>query len=670
MSEFRSRCWLWPVVSALLVLRGLAEQACAATYYVDKDSIGGIASDTNSGSITQPWRTLTKANSTLTAGDTVYIRAGTYTNDNIAPANSGTSDTNRITYSAYNGETVTLQGLVYAVRLNNVSYITVTRVRIYNCERNLYISASHHNDVSFCEIDTPMGPTTWAGSRVYSGSTSNRIHNCIFSRYGKEDYYDGSYQDFGCNLDIGSDSAVDRSDYNLVVSNTFFYGGHHILGVYANYNVVRQNTFHNEEWYPSHRTEIGGYSGDRNVILNTSYPEYNIRNVIEDNAIVFSGVPPDQVSSSGMSVRTKYNIIRRNIFYYNDSAGLALTVDGGNYNDASGNHVYNNVFYKNGYPLLDTWHVSKSGMLLARWVNDTNHNQMVNVAIKNNILYENQLYGIYYYYVNKAEQVVENNWEEAGDPGFVDTTGAADPFDFTVFDFHLSPTSRCVDAGAFLTQAVNAGTNSVTLRVGDAGYFTDGMGVIDGDMIQMAGKTNTARVVGIDYGSNTVMLGSPLSWSVGTGVSLPYRGSAPDQGACEYDGFADVDGDLMPDIWESANLPGGHGEPGADADNDGLSNLEEYRAGTIATNAQSLFALGIGCPSGQVVISMTPVVAEGAGYLGKSRFYRLGESVDLRAGTWTGIPGCTNIPAAVSAITYTSTNSSPSRFFRGWVWLE
>ncbi len=99
-----------------------------------------------------------------------------------------------------------------------------------------------------------------------------------------------------------------------MVGNTFRHDGHHILGVYASYNVVRGNTFHNEEWYPCHRD--GGLCGNRNVILNSSDPTENVGNVI-----AFSGLPPDNDSSTGLSIRTRSNIVRRNLFFHCDSSG-------------------------------------------------------------------------------------------------------------------------------------------------------------------------------------------------------------------------------------------------------------------------------------------------------------------------------------------------------------
>jgi hypothetical protein len=516
---------------------GAVDEGCLAgttEYFVDIDSLGGQCDDNNPGTLTQPWCTIGQANATLAAGDTVYIRAGTYAMATIQPANSGTSDTDRITYTAYQNEAVTIEGSVYCIRLQGNTYVTILGVRLYNCERNLYLQGASHCNIGYCEFDTPVGPATWAGSRVYEGSQYNRIYNNIFSRYGDEDFYGGGWQDYGCLLDIGNDNAVDQSDHNLVINNTFFYGGHHILGVYANYNVVRGNTFHNEEWYACNRTSIGGLCGNRNVILNTSQPDGNIRNVIEDNFIVFSGVPPDQDASAGLGIRTQYNIVRRNIFYHNDSSGLSFSTNGGNHNNASNNHVYHNVFYHNGFMLLDDWDPRKTGMMLARWEDTAQYNAITGVGIKNNIFFDNQLHAIYFYYVDELEQDVANNWEHEGDPLFAAVTGVPDPADFGFYNFHLRPGSPCRDNGGFLTLTTNTGQDSTVLEVENSGYFSAGHGVVAGDMIQLEGQTVAVVITDIDYATNSITVASPLTWDAGIGVALPYLGTAPDQGVYEH----------------------------------------------------------------------------------------------------------------------------------------
>jgi hypothetical protein len=80
--------------------------ARAADYYVDtKDS------DSNPGTLASPFASLQKGVSAAGAGDTVYIRGGTYkiVNDatdaaGVTFSKSGTSDSKRIQYFAYMGE--------------------------------------------------------------------------------------------------------------------------------------------------------------------------------------------------------------------------------------------------------------------------------------------------------------------------------------------------------------------------------------------------------------------------------------------------------------------------------------------------------------------------------------------------------------------------------------
>lgn len=155
------------------------------------------------------------------------------------------------------------------------------------------------------------------------------------------------------------------------------------------------------------------------------------------------------------------------------------------------------------------------------------------IAIKNNIFHDNRTNALLFYYVDEAPHTTANNWEHAGDPLFVDISGPPDPSRHDAFDFHLTEESPCVDAGAFLTTTVGDGSGTL-IPVDDAGYFIDGFGIIDGDLIQLEEQTERARVTSIDYAANTLTVDGPLSWSDGLGVTLAYEGRAPDIGAFEY----------------------------------------------------------------------------------------------------------------------------------------
>jgi len=94
--------------------------------------------DANLGTAAQPWRTVQKATNTLVAGDTVYIRAGTYA-EQVTPQNSGSAG-NTITYAAYPGETVTIDGngvplpddLAGLFDISNKSHIRISGLRVIN----------------------------------------------------------------------------------------------------------------------------------------------------------------------------------------------------------------------------------------------------------------------------------------------------------------------------------------------------------------------------------------------------------------------------------------------------------------------------------------------------------------------------------------------------------
>lgn len=97
-------------VRLVFLIACLFTQTCWATvYYADKDSIGGACNNGGAGTlITAPWCSISKAASTLVAGDTVYIRAGTYY-EILTPSKGGTAR-NPITYARYGSETVIIDG--------------------------------------------------------------------------------------------------------------------------------------------------------------------------------------------------------------------------------------------------------------------------------------------------------------------------------------------------------------------------------------------------------------------------------------------------------------------------------------------------------------------------------------------------------------------------------
>ena len=511
------------------------------TYYVDINSIGGPCSDSNPGTITQPWQTISKANQVLEAGDMVYIRAGTYsiTGSGIDPANTGTSG-NVITFSAYNDEEVEFVGAALTCRAVDLdsdygtvrSYIKVHRITFTNFYRHLWIRRGDYNEISYCTF-TGMYDSNieWRGSTVYRGATYNYIHHCTFGEYGKF-----TPNDVGVVFELGNEAAADDgTSYNLIEDCTFYHGGHHVLGMNGHHNVVRNNYVYNDEW-----SDYEGTDYSNRVFFMVGYDNDDYRNLIEGNRIAYGGECADsEIGGSGGTLASSYNIIRRNMYYQNGIYGFKFEYYPGHSNCLY-NYVYNNVFWHNGHsttgPLKDWWSDLYSHALYFDQEDATTQYNRV----KNNIFYDNKNTTDADEPIIKwgggvpTQQTIANNWKEVGDPKFVNISGTPDPNNETQFNFNLQFDSPCIDNGGFLTVITSSTGSGTIFTVDDADYFMDGWGIIDGDLIQLEGQTQTARVTAVDYDNNIITVDISLTWNLGQGVSLVYSGSAPDIGAYEF----------------------------------------------------------------------------------------------------------------------------------------
>jgi len=526
------------LITYLTIMSG---QVYAADYYISKSG-----HDSNIGTLEEPWNTLSKANSTLTAGDTVFIRDGEY-QEIIRPSRSGSKDS-YITYAGYLDENPVFTNVSggVAIDLSDRSYIKIESLKVEgkklppnaNLKKWVTIINGHYNIIQ----NTTMQYANGYEGILLRGSTYNKILNNVLDGVGT---LEGTVADL-----MG---IVWGSHHNLIEGNTFSRGGHSLLQVReSSFNVIRNNYFSNQ-W-----TADTGYRAV-SLVAESGKEGWNL---FEDNILVNGQnsrlSQPNGLKAAVMKAQGRNQIVRRNIIF--NSPGAAIKCEARDRATTIETKIYNNTFYHNGGPVLQLLEYSDHTF------------PITDVRFKNNILYENRLApessgqdhdirlnipdtiggnefvsnaimksapgdakvqldfrSLSSVLVSAAESIYPaiflNNIQV--DPQFI----VSDPEKRE--DFKLSSNSPLIDAGASLTTTTSSGTGN-TITVDDAGYFTDGFEVIGGDLIQV-GNNKPVRIIKVDYSLNKIAVDENIVWNNGDDVNLQFTGSGPDIGAIEYD---------------------------------------------------------------------------------------------------------------------------------------
>lgn len=528
------------MVLAVVAALSLFTDALAATYYIAQNG-----NDANPGtSISAPWRTIGKANSTLVAGDTVYIRAGSYA-EQINPVNNGGSG-KPITYARYSNEAVSISyfsnGLPQA-NLSGRSFIILDGLNFLNSGGSwIRADNSLHCIIQNCKLSGYANH--WRG---INGNNADyiKILNCTFADAPPcTNAPDGTCPADHVWLREGA-------DYALVEGNTFGKIGHQNLnvGYPGNRNIIRNNIFEN-----AYHTSVGlVYTGPEN------------RNLFENNIVKNSGsdcvnnpdlseacIPGSRFvnifSHGGLQIGPGHNnIVRKNVFYNNGSMVFASTPS----HSVENNKIYNNTFDQEQKTFL----MQNGSADYAEFSKNT---------WKNNSISRAKIEGMFYNTSDRVRDIqfwVNNNFfgnastsyngTKRNDLGFLDGgtfhvlwrgqfSGnlSVDPkfLDWDKRNYSLQPNSPLIDAGAWLTHIVSPTGAGKSFYVAEAGYFCDGWGIVEGDLIQLQSALNPVIVKSINYTTNMITVDTEISWRSGDGVSLPYKGAGPDIGAFEYTG--------------------------------------------------------------------------------------------------------------------------------------
>ncbi len=389
-----------------------------ASYYVDGSN--PLAKNLNPGTEAEPWKTLQQAADLLLAGDTVLIKAGTYTGD-VHAGSSGTS-AGWITYRAYPGAEQQVVLDHAAFYLEQKSFIKVSGLKVRYAPHagiaitgpggNYVISGNYTYDTGSSGIAVWGVPWTQdPGRYAFKAITNVIVENNIIDKA-----CDGGWNEM-LTIANGVDSFVVRSNILRNGTNAVNGGEGIDLKEGASNGKVSGNQVFNIRRY--------GIYLDAGASDPTYYPTPALLTNIE----VFNNlVHNNDAHGIGVTSEGRGNLdgirIFNNLCYSNGADGILLYHYPNTTNYARNIGIINNTTYRNG--TIQNWY---GGIA-------TDHDTAENVVVRNNIAYANPGFQIKPPW-NPAT-VMDHNLTTA-DPRFRNPAAA---------DFHLQSSSPAIDGGS------------------------------------------------------------------------------------------------------------------------------------------------------------------------------------------------------------------------------
>ena len=362
--------------------------------------VATTGSDSNPGTQTQPFRTITRGIDALSSGKTLVIRGGTYAesiNTSINDVPSGSSWSAATTIKASAGETVVL-------RPASGTFV-------------LLVSGYAHSYIVFDGLVFDAASTDNAVSKLTDGANHIRIANCEIRN---------SARSHGLLITNGNGS----TGYNEVINTNIHDNGNSWVGpispphgIYVgtpNNLFDNCNIHHNNNGYGVHAY---GDNPDSNIIRNSS---------IHHN-------------QDGILLDGSNNLVFNNLLY---AHGIDIRVSDGSGDAAVGNLIYNNTCYESGAAI----HVGASvpGVYAS------------NTMIRNNICYasfdgEQQIQ----VFMDASNTVIENNLTRMvilnlGSGTAMSANVRTNPMfiNAAANDFHLQSGSPAVNTGRTVTEVL------------------------------------------------------------------------------------------------------------------------------------------------------------------------------------------------------------------------
>ena len=517
------------VVLSFLLATGVmgfnVKAAAATTYYVST-----TGNDSGTGTVDNPWKTIQKAMNTVRAGDSVYVRGGTY-NEKITVNTSGNATDGYITLQNYPGETPVLDGSNLTISsgyssmlwIADKSYIKIIGLEIRNykttVKNNLimgvYVTgASHDVEIRNCKIhdiqnNSPISKRGTMGTRdahgiaVYGTDPSTPISNLIVDNCEIYDCVLGSSETLVVNGNVDGWQITNNNIHNTdnigidvigwegKCSNSSFdqarnglVSGNSVHDICTETAVINGKTQYNPCYTANdHSSDLIYVDGGKNT-------------VIERNKC-YNGDFGIEVASEHANKTTSGITVRNNVIYNNHQCGISI---GGNEKDSDGSHgdtvnsyFFNNTLcnndnknFYNGQICLKRAHDNQIKNNIIYGTADEDNTLMLNAYMSATYTYNNTLdYNIWYSSLGSSAAIFQwrssnrqKSWSkyksasaQESHSKFVDPLFA----NMTSSDFHLLSSSPAINLGTGTSDQYGTtdfdGTPRVLGGIIDAGAF-------------------------------------------------------------------------------------------------------------------------------------------------------------------------------------------------------
>lgn len=415
----------------------------SSNYYVSTNG----NDTTGDGSYSHPWKTIQKAADTVTAGDQIYVRGGTYFEE-VRIQNKHGSNNSWITFMPYNNEEVIVDGRNIPnswghaiMRTEDCSYIRITGFKLHNSALcGFWISCNanfiriDHNEIFNC-----------SGNGIYTDTEELFTLTNISFEYNVVDYVNNNWSGDGGSSSEGV--SFRTVQYFTINNNIISRCGKECIDVKhgSAYGTVHRNTIDTSS-VPSGFNENYNHIG----IYCDGYNERNHDIDIFNNYVygnhgsgIIIGV--EEPTGSLDHVRVFNNVINLS---WVSGGGIAIT----NWGPIQGEPISDVSIFSNTVKTITSYSFSIGA-----------NNLIGNISIENNILVTETGYTamrIWHYQPNDPKIILKNNlfyryngivhnyWIDSWDVSWGENALIADPL--LTSDFHLNRLSPAIDNGTII----------------------------------------------------------------------------------------------------------------------------------------------------------------------------------------------------------------------------